>query len=128
MPCLLRCRGWLRGLALMMLAFVQEVLRARDPEGYFLLQLAPVHESRRTPPRLQRTVGEGPRALWSASLPLARLHGLSASEGALVFFGSSDAGKVPGTDHDAMGSHLVVSVDVATGQQVTWDVGQALPQ
>ena len=106
----------------------QKVLRARDPDGYFLLQVSPAHEAARTPPRLQRIVGDGPRALWSATLPLARLHGLSASEGTLVFFGSSDAGKVPGTQHDAMGSHLVVSVDTATGRLVTWDVGQALPR
>ncbi len=103
------------------------VLRARDPGGYFLLHAAPVHEARPAPLRLERIVGEGPRALWSATLPLARLHSLAATDGALVFFGSSDAGKVPGTHHDAQGSHVLVSVDMATGALVTRDIGQSLP-
>ena len=107
------------------LPHTQEVLRAHDPDGHYRLQVSPVHEDRAGPLRVHRMVGDGPDALWTATLPLARLHALSATDGALVFFGAADGGKVPGTDHEAQGSHVLVAVDTATGRVTALDVGQA---
>lgn len=100
-------------------------LRARDPDGHFQLRLASGKGPGPAMPRLERRVDGDPRPRWTASLPLARLHGLTASERSLVFFGMADAGKVPGTEHEAQGSHVLVAVDVATGRTTALDLGQA---
>lgn len=96
--------------------------RARDPDGHFLL-----HVSRAAPRplRLDRIADVGQRVQWSTALPVARLHALSATDRALVFLGMADAGKVPGTDHVAQGSPVLLSVDIATGRVATLDVGEA---
>ena len=101
-----------------------EVLRARAPEGFFRLHVSPVRAAAPMPIRLERLADDG-GSLWTVVLPVARLHSLAATDTTLVFYGMSDAGKVPGTDHDAQGSPLLMSVDIATGRLATLDVGQA---
>jgi hypothetical protein len=101
-----------------------EVLRARAPEGFFRLHVSPVGAAAPVPIRVERLADDG-RSLWTALLPIARLHSLAATDATLVFYGMADAGKVPGTDHVAQGSPVLVSVDIASGRLATLDVGQA---
>lgn len=100
-------------------------LRAVDPAGHFQLHVSPVHVASGQPLRVERIADAGSRSLWTAALPVARLHALSATGRTLVFFGMADAGKEPGTDHPAQGSHVLVAVDIATGRVTTLDVGKA---
>lgn len=101
-----------------------QVLRASDPDGDYYLQIPPVGAASPGPLRLQRRA-EGGRTLWTLTLPVAALHSLAATDTHLVFFGSTDGGKVPGTQHDAVGRHLLVSIDIRSGQATTLDVGEA---
>lgn len=101
-----------------------QVVRTHDPEGYFHLHVTPHAASGSPPPRLERRSDDG-RSLWTATLPLLALKGLSTTDTNLVFFGTTDGGKVPGTQHDAQGGDVLVSVDIATGHVDTLDVGQA---
>jgi len=98
-------------------------LHATDPAGRYLLHVPSPGNAEPSLLRVER-VSEDGHSLWIATLPVARLHGLVVTRAHLVFLGMKEAGKVPGTQHDAQGSHVLVSVNVPSGTVVALNIGE----
>ncbi|WP_421380192.1 hypothetical protein [Arenimonas sp. MALMAid1274] len=93
----------------------EAVLRAQDPAGYFHLHVTGGGDQAGARLRVERRADDG-RTPWTRELPFARLHALAANATTLVFHGSTDGGKVPGTGHDAPGRTALYAIDRATGE------------